>query len=273
MSADGADDVPDLRPPRRERERLALTRFAILRLLGVVYACAFLVLFFQAVPLFGHHGILPADEFLDRVRAGGHGFWKLPSVFWLGISDDLIRGLAGAGVVLGVLCALGFTNSIALLVLWALYLSFVHVGQIWYGLRLGHPALRDRAPRGLPRARARPAADPAVQPPRVVVWLFRWLVVRIMLGAALIKLRGDECWRDLTCLDFHFETQPLPNPLSPLFHAAPHWAHAVGVLFNHVVELVAPILVSPPAAPAATRRRRHGGVSDLLILSAATCRS
>src|SRR5262249_43496490 len=110
----------------RQRERLALTRFAILRLLGVVYACAFLVLWFQAVPLFGHDGLTPADQFLEQVRAGGHGFWKLPSLFWLGISDGLIRALAAAGLVLSVLCALGFTNSIALLLLCALYLSFLH---------------------------------------------------------------------------------------------------------------------------------------------------
>jgi len=36
--------------------------------------------------------------------------------------------------------------------------------------------------------------------PRLVVWLFRWLAFRIMFGAGLIKIRGDPCWRDLTCL-------------------------------------------------------------------------
>jgi hypothetical protein len=79
-----------------------------------------------------------------------------------------------------------------------------------------------------------------------VIGLLRWLAMRIMWGAGLIKLRGDPCWHDLTCLDFHFETQPLPNPLSPLFHAAPAWAHKAGVLFNHAVELVAPFLVLGP---------------------------
>ncbi len=226
-----------------ERERLALTRFAVLRLLGVVYVCAFLVFFFQAVPLFGHHGLTPADEYLEHARAAGYGFWKLPSIFWLGISDELIRGLAAAGVVLGLLCALGFTNSIALFVLWALYLSFVHVGQVW----LGYGWDIQLCETGLLAVFLAPALDPrpipSRQPPRVVIWLFRWLIVRIMLGAALIKLRGDECWRDLTCLDFHFETQPLPNPLTPYFHAAPHWVHAGGVLFNYAAELVAPIFV------------------------------
>ena len=80
----------------------------------------------------------------------------------------------------------------------------------------------------------------------IVIWLLRWLIVRIMLGAGLIKLRGDPCWRDLTCLDYHFETQPIPSPLSPLFHALPPAAHKVGVAFNHFVELVVPLFAFGP---------------------------
>jgi len=70
--------------------------------------------------------------------------------------------------------------------------------------------------------------------------------VRIMLGAGLIKLRGDPCWRDLTCLYHHYETQPLPNPISWWLHFRPHWFQKLGVVFNHVAELVAPCLVVWP---------------------------
>jgi hypothetical protein len=80
----------------------------------------------------------------------------------------------------------------------------------------------------------------------VTVFLYRWLAFRIMLGAGLIKLRGDPCWTDLTCLDFHFETQPIPNPLSPWFHHLPHGVHAFGVAFNHVVECVCPFFAFGP---------------------------
>jgi hypothetical protein len=79
-----------------------------------------------------------------------------------------------------------------------------------------------------------------------------------MLGAGLIKLRGDPCWRDLTCLVYHFETQPLPSPLSPLFHALPRAILKGGVLMNHVVELCAPFFAFGP------RRARH--VAGLLIV-------
>ena len=74
-----------------------------------------------------------------------------------------------------------------------------------------------------------------------------------MLGAGLIKLRGDACWRDLTCLDYHYETQPIPNPLSAgACTSLPRWFHRLGVLFNHVAELVAPWFVFGPRRCAAS---------------------
>ena len=40
----------------------------------------------------------------------------------------------------------------------------------------------------------------------------------------------------LTCLFYHYETQPLPNPLSWYLHHAPRWFHKAGVLFNHFTD-------------------------------------
>jgi hypothetical protein len=83
-------------------------------------------------------------------------------------------------------------------------------------------------------------------PPESAIWLLRWLVVRVMLGAGLIKLRGDPCWRDLTCLVFHYETQPNPSPVSWVLNGMPPWFHHAGVLVNHFVELVVPWFVLGP---------------------------
>src|SRR5262249_49316378 len=84
---------------------------------------------------------------------------------------------------------------------------------------------------------------PRKRPPLLVIVLHRWLIFRIMIGAGLIKIRGDSCWRDLTCLQFHYETQPNPNPFSPVLHFAPHGVAPAGVLFNHLTELVMPWLM------------------------------
>jgi len=194
--------------------------------------------------LIGHDGLLPADFFLARVaeQLGSRtdGFLRLPSVFWLGISDPLLVTLAWVGVALSALVLVGVANAVLLAALWALYMSFVHVGQLWYGygweiqlLETGFLAIFLCAPLD-------PRPFPRLPPPTPVVWLFRWLIVRIMLGAGLIKIRGDRCWRDLTCLYYHYETQPIPNPLSRRLHFMPRWVHRGGVIFNHVSELVAP---------------------------------
>ena len=71
----------------------------------------------------------------------------------------------------------------------------------------------------------------------------RWLIFRILLGAGLIKIRGDACWRDLTCMEYHYETQPVPGPTSRWFHDHPAWFHKLETGGNHVVELLVPFMM------------------------------
>jgi len=232
-----------------------LTRFFLLRLLALCYLMAFCTFVFQGRALVGHHGLLPADRFVEQVSAAQGGawsaFWKLPTVFMFGVSDGAMQAVAIAGAVLALLALLGFSNSLSWLAMWALYMSLDHVGQTFWGFGWESQLLETGflAVFFVPLLDPRPL--PSRAPPVVVVWLFRWLVFRVMLGAGLIKLRGDPCWHELTCLDYHFETQPIPNPLSPFFHFLPHWAHAGGVLFNHFVEVVVPFFV---LGPRVTRR-------------------
>ncbi len=221
-----------------------LTRFLILRLLGLVYLIAFLAAANQIVPLVGEHGLLPARLFLERVAAhfGSNldGFFQMPSLFWIHLSDRFLVFAAWAGAALSALVLLGYANAAILTLLWALYMSFLNIGQDWYGygweiqlLETGFLAIFL-----CPLLDGRPF--PKHPPPRLVIWMFRWLIFRIMVGAGLIKLRGDPCWRDLTCLYYHYETQPIPNPLSWWLHFRPHWFHKFGALWNHVIELLVP---------------------------------
>jgi hypothetical protein len=222
------------------------TRFVLLRLLALVYAVAFLILIQQQIPLLGHRGILPADRFLAEVREAlgstRAAAEELPTLFWLDASDATRQVAAWIGLGLALAALGGATNALLQCALWALYLSFVQLGQLFYGYgwetqlcETGFLAIFL-----CPVRTVRPFASP---PPTAVVWLYRWLIARIMLGAGLIKLRGDPCWRDLTCLVYHYETQPVPNPLSWYLHAAPRWFSVAGTAFNHVVELGAPWLM------------------------------
>ena len=234
----------------RPRSTYWLTRFVILRLLGFVYLAAFLSAALQVVPLIGHDGLLPADRYLPRVAhqlgSTGAGFAQLPSLFWLGVSDRTMLAVAWTGAALAALVMLGYANALIMAALWALYFSFVSIGQDWYGYGWEIQLLETGALAVFlcPLLDARPF--PRRPPPYVAIVLFRWLAFRIMLGAGLIKIRGDECWRDLTCLAHHYETQPIPNPISRYYHFMPMWFHKGGALFNHLVELGSPWCVFGP---------------------------
>src|SRR4051794_32020106 len=221
-----------------------LTRFVILRLLGFVYAVAFFVAARQLVPLIGSHGLTPATQFLASVETelGSRttGMEHLPTLFWFGISDQGLVSLAWVGFALSLVVLAGYANSILLLLLWAMYMSIVHVGQIWYGYGWETQVLETGFLAIFLCPLLDPRPFPARPPPLLVIWLFRWLGFRIMIGAGLINLRGDQCWRDLTCLYYHYETQPIPNPISRYLHFAPLWFHKLEVVWNHFVELIVP---------------------------------
>jgi len=220
------------------------TRAFLLRAIGFIYFVAFCSLRWQLEPLLGRDGVLPVASYLGRLRAAGYSFWTVPSLFWLSSSDNALRLTCNLGLLLSLVVMAGVSNAIVLFVLWAIYLSFVHVGQIFYGygweillLEAGFLAIF-LAPLASLRPRRAPSAIP--------IYLFRWLLFRVLFGAGLIKIRGDSCWRDLTCLMFHYETQPIPNPISWLLHQAPPWFHTLGTLYNHFVELVVPFFLFWP---------------------------
>ena len=241
-----------------------LTRALFFRLLGLVYVVAFLVIVNQWQPLLGSHGLLPAREALDGLaEAEGRGlstFLRLPTLFLFDPSDAAFRVGGYVGLALSLCLLGGMANVPLLFTLWFLYLSYVHAGRTFYGygweillLETGFLAVF-LAPtwRLGPFARGTP-------PSPIVIVLLRWLHFRLMFGAGLIKLRGDPCWRDLTCMFFHYETQPVPNPLSWYFHHLPVWFHRIEVLFNHLVELVAPFFVFGP------RRARHAAGAAIVV--------
>jgi Lipase maturation factor len=221
-----------------------LTRFVILRLLGFVYAVAFLVAAQQLVPLIGEHGLTPASHFLASIQSqlGSRtaGMLQFPTLFWFGLSDNGLSIFAWTGFALSLIVLAGYANAILLTVLWVMYMSIAHIGQVWYGYGWETQLLET----GFlsiflcPLLDARPF--PKRAPPLLVIWLFRWLGFRIMIGAGLIKLRGDPCWRDLTCLYYHYETQPIPSPISRYLHFAPHWFHQIETAWNHFIELAVP---------------------------------
>ncbi|HEV8469663.1 MAG TPA: lipase maturation factor family protein [Candidatus Limnocylindria bacterium] len=214
-----------------------LARFAFQRVLAFIYLIAFLVTVHQFRPLLGERGLLPVPDFVRAVPFG-----RSPSLFQLRYSDPLLLAVAWSGVVLAAVAALGvfdgpewpvpLTMGVWAL-LWALYLSIVNVGQTFYSF--GWESLLLEA--GFLAIFLGPATT---TPQFSLILLLRWLLFRVEFGAGMIKMRGDRCWRDLTCLYYHHETQPMPNPLSWYFHHLPKRLHRMEVLGNHFAQLIVP---------------------------------
>ncbi|NWW87877.1 LMF1 factor, partial [Rhynochetos jubatus] len=224
---------------------------------------AFLVAYHQNKQLIGEKGLLPCKLYLQNVKKYFKGKINLdalsyaPTIIWFLDWSDIdstldylsLFGLATSAFVLTTGCA----NMVLMSLLWVLYLSLVNVGQICYfllhfscvgttgwesqlletgflGIFLCPLWTLSRLPQHTP-------------PSSIVIWGFRWLIFRIMLGAGLIKIRGDRCWRELTCMDYHYETQPVPNPVAYFMHRSPWWFHQFETLVNHFIELVVPFFL------------------------------
>ena len=222
-------------------EHYWLGRFVLQRGLALIYLSAFAVALNQFRPLLGEHGLLPVPRYVSRTT-----FRQTPSLFRLRYSDRLLVVVAWTGIVLAACAALTLPDRapepVAMLVwfaMWVLYLSIMNVGQTFYGF--GWESLLLEA--GFLAIFLGPSRW---GPPVVILWLMRWLLFRLEFGAGLIKMRGDRCWRDLTCLQYHHETQPMPNPFSRWFHLLPKPLHRAEVLGNHFAQLVAPFGLFAP---------------------------
>ncbi len=207
-----------------------LTSFYFLRGIGLLYFLVFWPLYNQYLGLLGEDGLLPiANLYPDHFT--WVQFWNNPSLFWFEQSNSFGVGVIQLGLLLSLFVLFGFSHPLILFLLWFFQLSFVHSGQTFWGfgwetnlLEIGFLSI-------------------FMTSNRIMVFLQKWVLFRLMLGAGLIKLRGDQCWVDLTCLSDHFETQPIPNPLSPFFHFLPTLIHKTMVFINHFIELIVPFFL------------------------------
>lgn len=212
-----------------------ITRLIFQKALAFTYLIAFLVALHQFRPLLGEKGLLPVPQFIKLVK-----FSDFPSLFYLFPKDSAFLIFSIAGIVLSFFALSGFSEKFGLplsmltwFLMWLIYLSFVNVGQTFYSfgwesmlLEAGFLSIF--------------LGDSQTKVPIAIIFLLKFELFKTMFGAGLIKLRGDPCWKDLTCLIYHYETQPIPNPLSWYFHNMPVWFHKMGVLYNHFVELIVP---------------------------------
>jgi predicted DCC family thiol-disulfide oxidoreductase YuxK len=229
----------------------SLTRWLFLRVIGIIYFIAFASLAGQVMGLIGSGGILPVSEYLDAIAArfdSPERFALLPTLLWADHSDAFIQVLCIGGMLLSVLVVLDIATMPVLAVLWAGYLSLVNGGQDFLSfqwdillLETGFLAIFLSSFHIFPRIERQRA------PSMVIVWLFRFLLFRLMFMSGIIKFAsGDPTWSNLTALDYHYWTQPLPTPLAWFAAQMPQWFHQISALIMFFIELVVPFMFFMP---------------------------
>lgn len=224
-----------------EPARYALVSWVFLRGLGFIYLAAFLSLALQIRGLVGTNGILPLGEYLTAAHEGwgSIAYWRLPTLFWLNQSDAVLLASAWIGVALSALLMLGRLQRVALIALFALYLSFIYAGQLFMSYQWDMLLVE-----------AGFLAIFLTGGSVIIVWLYRLLLFRFLFLAGLAKLiSGDPTWQQLTALDYHFFTQPLPSPLAYYAAQLPHWLLTAGTALTLVIELAAVALIFMPRRP------------------------
>jgi lipase maturation factor 1 len=216
------------------------------RLLAGIYLIAFVSLWAQVRGLYGSWGILPISQYLEVVglQLGAERFLRVPTLFWLGGGDGVLHLACAAGVLLALLAVAGWIEKVAFAGLWVLYLSFAAAGQEFLSfqwdtllLEAGLLAIFLTEP-----WRSRESRPP--HPSKLTLWLLWLLLFKLMFSSGVVKLTsGDPTWRDLSALSFHFQTQPIPNPVAWFAHGVPAWLRQAATLAMYGVEIVVPFLI------------------------------
>ncbi len=223
-----------------------LTRLFFIRGLGLLYVIIGGILAAQGPDLIGPTGLTPVKDLVEKFASQGQ--WspliqKFPSLLFYDSSNLTLYCMAATFVIFGLVMIMGFANSFMLVVLWGLQLSLVNGAGLFWGFGwetmmlemtllsvfIVHPWRLN-------------LLSPKSPTPHYLMFLpLLWMLFRLLLGAGLIKVRGDDCWLDLTCMQYYYQTQPNPHFLSWYYHQLPDWFHRIEVLATHFFELVVPV--------------------------------
>lgn len=221
-----------------------------LRSLGLIYLIAFVSLWVQVEGLIGANGISPVRQFLPAAheQLGARAPVVLPTLLWFNSSNGTLHLLCAAGALVSILLIAGFAPVVSSLVLFVLYLSLTIAGQTflsfqWDILLLETGFLAVFFAPLVWRLRAgenAPLSWPGL-------FLLKLLLFKLMLMSGVVKLTsGDDSWWNLTALDYHYWTQPLPTTIGWLAAQTSQWlkqACTFAVLF---VEVVVPFFIWAP---------------------------
>ncbi|MBX9572986.1 MAG: lipase maturation factor family protein [Candidatus Obscuribacterales bacterium] len=229
-----------------------LIRWIFLRMVSLCFLAAFLSMLVQIIGLYGKNGIIPISQLLAwRSEFGWEILYRYPSVFWLNTSDSFLQLVCVAGAAASALALFGVITGPMILLAWFLYLSICSVGQDfmsfqWDSLLLETALLAAFYAPWKMQEPTPMSAEFKKQPEGslIFLWLIRLLLFKLMFLSGIVKIAsGDPAWRDLTALDYHYETQPLPVPLAWFVAKLPEVIQKLSTFMMFAIELGFPFLI------------------------------
>lgn len=198
-----------------------LTIVLYLRLLALVYLCAFAGLLPQLEGLYSINGIAPV------------------------VNYNLLLAVTSGGCLLSGLLFFGIAEPVVLFLLYLAYLHIVWVGQEFLSfqwdillLEAGFISIF------LGRSRYFSFSE---RTSKIAIIALAWLTFRLMFSSGFVKIVSeavsDSSWLSLTALTYHFETQPLPNPLAFFCNALPLVLSKAACAIALAIEIVVPFFV------------------------------
>ena len=251
----------DVRPPT-----YFVARRWFLRAVGLIFLIAFVSLWVQIDGLIGSNGITPVREFLPAARAqlGDRALSILPTLCWFNSNDAFLHFLCGGGVALSLLLIFGIAPALSLVGLVVSYLSLTIAGQTFLSFqwdillietgflsiflapwRLSVPAAVSAAKHTPTTGETPVTTDPPIS--CAALFLLKLLLFKLMVMSGVVKLTsGDDSWWDLTALDYHYWSQPLPTVIGWWADQSPEWFKKFSVAFCLVVEIIVPVFIWAP---------------------------
>ena len=215
-----------------------LVSWLFLRGLALIYFSAFASMSVQIEGLIGSHGILPIQSKLESISGfnSNQKFIVFPTLFWLDASDQALKLACYAGMASALFLLMNILQRSALVLCYLLYLSITVAGQDFtsfqwdvFLLEAGFMGIFLGWGSG------------------IMVFLYRFLIARFMFMGGIVKVAsGDPTWVNLTALNYHYLTEPLPSPLAYYAYFQPEWFHKLCVAGVLTIELIVPIFVFLP---------------------------
>ena len=213
------------------------------RFLGLIFLVAFISLWSQLDQLILSDGILPANDYIEHLR-GVLTQQKnpplIPTIFWLHSSDTSLQAFCLLGVLSSICLFLWIRPRLMALGSWFTYLSFFNISQDFLAFQWDILLLES----GFICTIAAPWKGTRIIDNKLLRWILWLLLFKLIFSSGVVKLTsGDVTWRDLSALNYHYFTQPIPNPISWYVHQLPHWVHSISTLLMFFIELLVPFLI------------------------------